>query len=400
MSKEDQRMKKLMITRKMRGFVTVLFLVITASSVFVGAKPALAGPPMPDGLILGTHEIGTTGYRLVSMVAEGIIEKYPGLQVRAIPAGVDTSRSYMARLGDSHCTIHNEQATFFLQEGLRAYSSLAWGPQLIRYLWIAQNPGMAFAVRGDSDIRSFADLKGKTVATFPGSPAPTIINEAMLAFGGLTWDDVVPKEYTSPGTAYRAVINGKLDTSFFGVTSGLAYEGAALPCGWRYLEMPPEDKEGWARVKKVVPAYAPKLCTVGGGISPENPKHLMTGSYPAFVAWERLDEDIAYWITKAVHESYDIYKKKHKALENEWTKEKHWKCWEADVIPLHNGSIRYFKEIGDWTPEREKTNIDRLNRQTRLKALWKSVVDEALAKKIKSRDFPAFWMKKRAEAGF
>ena len=93
-------------------------------------------------------------------------------------------------------------------------------------------------------------------------------------------------------------------------------------------------------------------------------------------------------------------KKKNKALENEWTKEKHWKCWEADVIPLHNGSIRYFKEIGDWTPEREKINIDRLNRQTKLNALWKSVVDEALVKKIKSRDFPAFWMKKGAEAGF
>ena len=386
--------------KKIKKMGTLLSLILMGSLFLIGAKPALAAPPMPDTMVLGTHEIGTTGYRLVSMVAEGIIEKYPRLKVRAIPAGVDTARSYMARLGDSHCTIHNEQSTFFLQEGLREYASLAWGPQPIRYLWIAQNPGMAFAVRGDSGIKGFADLKGKTVATFPGSPAPTIINEAMLAFGGLTWDDVVPKEYTSPGTAYRAVINGKLDTSFFGITSGLAYEGAALPGGWLYLEMPPEDKEGWARVKKVVPAYSPKLCTVGGGISPENPKKLMTGSYPALVAWDRLDEDTAYWITRAVHESYGVYRKKHKALENEWTKEKHWKCWEADVIPLHSGSIRYFREIGDWTPEREKRNADLINRQVKLKALWESVVDGALAQKIRSKDYPAFWIKKRVEAGF
>ncbi|MBW1792221.1 MAG: C4-dicarboxylate ABC transporter substrate-binding protein, partial [Deltaproteobacteria bacterium] len=64
------------------------------------------------------------------------------------------------------------------------------------------------------------------------------------------------------------------------------------------------------------------------------------------------------------------------------------------------GAIRYLKEIGKWTPEREAMNQKRLQHQADLKKLWDATMNEALEKKMKSKKYPAFWLKKRAEAGF
>ena len=170
-----------------------------------------------------------------------------------------------------------------MQEGFSEYSDLDWGPQPVRYLWLPAHPGTPFGVRGDSGINTFADLKGRTVAIFPGSPGATNTQQAILAFGGLTWDDVVPKEYPHPGAAYGAVITGKLDTTFFNVSSSKSYEAAALPCGWHYLNMPATDTKGWARLKALSPTHSGRVSTIGGGLSAENPIETLTQAYPCLI---------------------------------------------------------------------------------------------------------------------
>lgn len=337
---------------------------------------------------------------MVALVAESFLDNYPDLKVRVIPAGVDVARSYLARLGDVQATIHVALAVYQLQEGVLDYAFMEWGPQPVRYINLPMHVGMAFPVRGDSGVETGADLRGKTVATFPGSPAPTRINESLLAFFGLTWDDVVPVDYASPGAAYRAVVDGDIVTSFMNLSSALAYEGAALPAGWKYLEMPASDTEGWARLKAVVPMEAPRLSPVGGGIDPAKPLAAMTMAYPSFMAWDFADPDVIYWIARALRETYPLYEVKYESLKNDWTPEKHWALWDAEVVPMHEGAIRYYKEIGEWTAEREKMNAERLAHQAELRALWDETVDESLAQEIKSKDFPAFWMEKRAAAGF
>ena len=381
---------------------SVCLALVLAVPMEAGCAPSTPAPTPkapPMTFIMGTHEVGSGAHRLIALVIESMIERYPGLVVRAIPAGGDINRQWMARLGDVHTSMAPAIGLWFLQEGLTAYADLTWGPQPIGYLWIPMHPGMALAVRGDSDIYKVEDLRGRTVAYFPGTEGPNAISESMLAFGGLTWDDVVSVNYASPATGYRAVLDGKVDTSFFNVTSSLAYEGAALPSGLRYLEMPAEDTEGWERIREVVASHTPRIVTAGGGISEDNPLQLLTMPYPGIVAWNSADEDTIYWITRAIHESYDIYKTKNESLRLDWTKEQHWLLWDADFIPMHPGAVRYFKEIGDWTPEREQSNAKRLQHQAEVKKLWGATVDEALAQGMKAEEFPAFWLEKRGEAG-
>jgi hypothetical protein len=101
-----------------------------------------------------------------------------------------------------------------------------------------------------------------------------------------------------------------------------------------------------------------------------------------------------------IHEAFPAYSLKHKSLEAYWSLEKFLELYKGYPIPLHEGTIRYLKEINKWTPEFDKLQAERLKRQGDLKKLWDSVKAEAIDKKVKADDFSKFWLEKRTAAGF
>ena len=370
----------------------VMFLVGLTITGPVAAKP-------PEVIYFASHTAGAGGYTLLGLVAEAIIAKEK-IKVRLVPAGSDVARTLMAYKGQAFTAALNSISGWQVQEGLEDFSTPEWGPTPVRYLWEPQHVGAAMVVRGDSPIKTLPELKGKKVATIPGSPSPQLMNEAFLAFGGLTWKDVEKVPFPSPVAAYDGVIKQRIDSTFFNIVSSQAYELASLPGGIRYLQLPESDKEGWKRLKMVCPPMSPKLATVGADITEKNPEWVSTQGYPNFLTWAKLDEDIAYYITKYLNETYPIYSKSNKSLKLDWTLEKCLSVWDNDVVPFHRGSIRYLKEIGKWTPEREKMNEARIAHQAKLKELWDETMKEAKQKGLKGKEFSAFWVQKRAEAGF
>jgi len=70
------------------------------------------------------------------------------------------------------------------------------------------------------------------------------------------------------------------------------------------------------------------------------------------------------------------------------------------VLPYHSGAIRYFKEIGLWSPEDEAHNKRLLKRQQVLAAAWQ----EAETLELDDEEFTAAWLAIRErhllEAGF
>jgi len=364
---------------------------------------AVAGPApaaeRPDTIIFATHTVGTGAYRLVAMVAETIIEK-GGIKVRSVPAGADVARTLMVRQGEAHAAALNSLSGWCIQEGLFEYSAPDWGPQEIRYTWIPQHVGAAVTVRGDSDIHKLEQLKGKRIPTFPGSPSPNLMNEAFLAFAGLTWKDVIPVPLSGPAAGYDAVIKKRADASFFNVAGGKAYELASMPGGIRYLDLPASNKEGWKRLREVAPVLSPRLSTVGAGLSEQHPAWTESQGYPNFICYASLDKNIAYYITKYLHELYPEYSKKNKSLKNDWGIDKCLKLFTFDVVPMHAGSVQYFKDIGRWTDEYEQMNQERITHQAKLKKLWQETVAEAQQKGLKGDNFKNLWMEKRATAGY
>ncbi|MDD5704249.1 MAG: hypothetical protein PHU23_19620, partial [Dehalococcoidales bacterium] len=64
---------------------------------------------------------------------------------------------------------------------------------------------------------------------------------------------------------------------------------------------------------------------------------------------------------------------------------------------FHPGSIRYFKEIGKWTPELETWTNKVLEREDKLIKAWEACIAEMDEKELKESELPALWDKYRKE---
>ncbi|MDH4265528.1 MAG: TAXI family TRAP transporter solute-binding subunit [Deltaproteobacteria bacterium] len=384
---------------KSKNFLGLLTLCFVMASVFVlGGHPLRAtAAELPKMMTWTAYDVGSSGYMMAGFIGESLWEKYK-IKVRIIPAGTDLPRVFPLRLKDADFAFHGV-GSYFMQEGMFDYSNMEWGPQPVRALYFAQHAGLALGLRGDSDIKTLADLKGKRVAYYP-TMSLTLICEAHLAFAGLTWKDVQKVQVPSYVTAMNMVNEGKIDTAHINPTASKAYEFEAMPQGLRFIPVPRSDKAGWARVKKLAPMYSPMNCKIGAGLPKDKPLETITQAYPIVIAYNFTSADKVYTMTKLLHEAFPVYSQKHKSLAAYWPMETALELYDEYPLPLHEGAIRYLKEIGKWTPEREAKNNQYLKRQKDLRKLFDKVKAQATEKKMTPKDFPKFWLEKRAAAGF
>lgn len=227
-----------------------------------------------------------------------------------------------------------------------------------------------FMARGDSGIKTAADIKGKKVADYPGYPGIRKNMEALLIYAGLTWDDVVTIPVGGFAQGMRAVNEGSVDVAFAPASSKPAIELAASPHGIQWLPMPastPEQKEQWKKLREAWGCWLPGKANFGAGINKDNPVEIMrwTNNITTDVSQ---DENLTYWMTKNIAENYDDFKNKHGYLRS-WTLDQALFA-EAWLVPYHEGSIRYFKEIGKWGEEQESIQQALLQDQIERKKAW------------------------------
>jgi len=378
-------------------FVSVsVLLCIVALFFSVSTGLAKSSSSKYPGMIkLMTYDLGSTAYVMYGFLGEAMIKKF-GTRLRAIPAGNDIARMIPLRSKDVQFAGQGGDA-YYAAEGLDRYADISWGPQPLRCVWHGIQPGTVGMVRGNSDIKTCADLKGKRLSWIGGSVFNKY-HQAWLAFGNLTWDDVQKVQIAGFGAMHRAVRDGKVDMAIGAVTAAAAYELQSSPHGMRYIELPASNKEGWARVQKIQPYLFPYKATYGAGISEGRSVEVASNAYPSTICYDSLDEDIAYFMTKAIHECYSDMAKKSEVMKRFWGIEG---CLSVNLVNrggiFHRGSVKYFKEIGVWKPEWDQLQKKRLERQRRLKELWENTLNEAQEKKIKAGEYADFWLKKHAE---
>lgn len=290
--------------------------------------------------------------------------------LRIIPGNNDVSRMLPLKAGQADicaCGI----AAYFGQEGVFMFADDRWGPTKIFNLFnnIGRN-GQSTIVAGDLGVKTFADLKGKRVSWVKGSPALQVNLLAALAFGGLTLDDV--QVVTMPGwsQSMQGIIDGQSDAAAGSTISSVYNQMAASPRGLFHVTMPHNDEAGWARAKAVAPFWSKSIVEVAvGGESNTSGKMPFEGNnypYPIFVGLEGLNDDLAYNLTKAIMENYEIYKDSGPGMDGYQLKNQNFD-W---VFPYQAGAIRYFKEVGAWTDAAQAAQDANLKRQDILAAAW------------------------------
>jgi len=204
---------------------------------------------------------------------------------------------------------------------------------------------MAFWVRKDSGINSIADLKGKRVPSEWVQQTGVVPHTtAVLAAGGLTYNDVVKVPEVNVVRAADDFKAGKLDLLFFAVGAPKVAEVAASVGGLRILPMNPlADSE--KRMKGVRSEYyfstvnpAPHIAGV------DKPSPVQTIDVVIGVG-SHVSDEVVYQFVKAMRENKKDLVAGHPNF-RQFDETQAGKVQPS--LPHHPGAIKYFKEVGIW----------------------------------------------------
>ncbi|MCC6471437.1 MAG: TAXI family TRAP transporter solute-binding subunit [Alphaproteobacteria bacterium] len=365
-----------------------------ALAVLLSPAVALAqsGPiKLPETLAWTAYDVGSGGYNQAVAIGNALKNKL-GVNLRVLPGKNDISRTLPVREGKVQFSANGVGGAYLAQEAVFEFGAKDWGPQPVRSLMLNNSDALLTIVTAkDANIKTMADLKGKRVAWVVGAPSLNQNITALLAFASLTWKDVTRVDFPGFGQAMDGIIANQVDAAFSSTISGQAYKIAASPRGIQYPTVPHADKAGWARLNKTAPFFIPFMGTEGADMSKDKPVEAATYPYPVLMAYDSVPPDLAYNMTRAMVELFNDYKDGAPG-NNGWALDRQRFDW---VVPLHDGAIKYFKEIGKWSDALQKHNDGLVKRQQVLAAAWGETTKSAPADEA---GFAKAWMKARADA--
>jgi TRAP transporter TAXI family solute receptor len=354
-----------------------IFAIFWVFHISSGYSLAIAAEmSFPSELKASTAPMTTqTTIQLMAVAPE--FEKVLNIKVRAIPA--DTLLANFLGVKNGICDFWNVHlgSAYRAIFGVEEYCTPDLGPQRVQFAYKGAPVRLSMICRGNSDIQSIADLKGKKVAIYAGGEGYI---SACLAFAGLTIDDVQKVPASGYVGALNMVLRNQAHSAFCAIND--AKEIAASPGGVRYLPIPHDDKPGWKRLQKVYPALLPYKCPEGIGLKEAWGVEMLGFPFGLFVLAGE-EPSTSYAISKVYNEGYEAFKDKHNELKF-WKLEEAVSCLAAPT-PYHAGSVQYFKEKGLWTKKHEEWQQNQLRLENARQEAWQNALKEAKEKGIKTK---------------
>jgi TRAP transporter TAXI family solute receptor len=338
----------------MKRGITTAFLATLA--VFSGAA---AAQDLPKVLNMGTHGVGS----LINAMGIGIgkvLTENLGTQVKVQPGAGPTEWLPQTASGEVQLGLLNNYDAQHGRSASGGYEKALQGKGApILLLTSGTRNWLGPVVSGDSNIKSCKDFKGKrAVVRYTGSAGVTAQGEAVMANCGLSARDFrsVPVA-GGPDKGIQAIIDGSADISGSGaVGMGIIAELDARK-GARFVSLDPSP-QAWARFTKHFPATPRKVEPGPGRVGIKEAVFL--AEYPFYlVAAEKLSEQAAYGIVKVLWEKNADLFPLHARLKA-WVKEGY--VDEAATIPYHPGAIKFYREVGAWSPKMEALQAKLLKR--------------------------------------
>src|SRR5690606_27891554 len=202
------------------------------------------------------------------------------------------------------------------------------------------------------------------------------------------WDDVERVEFGGFGDSWNAMIDGSTDAAFASTNSGKAYEAASSPRGVFWPPIDADNEEGLKRMQAIAPFFTPMRATVGAAIDGTDGVDTAGYAYPVLMTYDDQDADLVYNMTKAMVDLFPDYTGKAPGIDG-WSIDLQNFQW---VAPYHEGAIRYYEEVGEWSEEAQAHNDNLIARQEALMAAWEELKAEA------PENWTEAWDAKRREA--
>jgi TRAP transporter TAXI family solute receptor len=344
---------------------------ITVACAVAGAALCAAAPlvaqdiKLPPTMTFTAYDTGSSGFNIAVAVGKSFKDKN-GTDVRVLPAGNDVARLAPLRADRAQVSAMGI-GTYFAQESVFEFAVKEWGPQAIRLiLSVTDCNAVSLGVAKDTGVVEVKDLRGKRVGMVVGSPALNQNAFAVIAFGGLTRNDVKLVEFSSYGAMWKGMVNNEVDAAIASNISGQVKEVETSPRGVLFPPTPAADKEGWARLNKIGPYYQPHKTTCGAGVPPGGMVELPAYPYPIFMAYASQPGELVYNVAKAMLANYDAYKDAAPGAAGLDVKRQNL-AW---VLPYHEGSVKALKEAGVWKAEHQAHNDKLVKRQDTMASAW------------------------------
>jgi TRAP transporter TAXI family solute receptor len=342
-------------------------------AVFVEEEPVWE---WPDSIKVFSGASGTVGYAALAGWTP-LLQEDTGMKVRIVPEisfAVKTrclkqgEYFFAAMAPDAECAqVMKAETGFATRDG---------GPFQMRIVWTASKTGAGFVVSGDSDIKTVYDIEpGAKIAwmTFGGQTAKDYML-ALLAWAGLSEDDVEWVPVANPMVMYNVITEGTADVTLGFPDGALAVEAEASPHGLYWIPLDPEeDPEGAARFLEIRPLTSFFVNTSGVASSIGVP---MFGGIATDITSAETDPELVYNVVKWLHENFDQYKDVHawcKFMDLDTVME----VVETSYIPAHEGLVRYLEEIGVWTDAHEARQAENIAFMTQYCDAWEAAIEEA-----------------------
>jgi hypothetical protein len=338
-----------------RNFLTgLLGIILLSISVGVAAQNPKQ-KNLPSVIRLSSHTLGSEGSVVAIAVSEALTNELQ-VPVKNIPFGNDVARLKSIINKESVAGLIATAA--FIDATNSSGDFKGWDHRQYRNVWSGYPAYASIMVRGDSKIKTISDCRGKKAAYVPGWEGGRKTLASMLAFANISWDQVVHTPTGSYVKTLETVGDGGADFCLVSVTTPKVLELAASPVGIRVLPIEPHnDAQAWARFHKEAPHYVPFYCEIG---VLKNSPTWIGATYYFWVTLDETNEDLIYTLAQGLHKTYPKFKDAASfgpgtgtqavSLENT----RNIDLWKAGPIPYHPGTIKYLKEINEWTSAHEE----------------------------------------------
>ncbi len=196
------------------------------------------------------------------------------------------------------------------------------------------------AALADAGIKSYADLKGKTLATQPRGNTAEALTAEVLKLNGLSYQSLAKANFQASYTDSVALMkDGHVQVMTLGTTAPAS--SIMDLASARDIVLVPVDDKTMSALRKQNPGY--QKLTIKAGTYPNQKTDVPVIGYSThIIAACDLPEDVVYKMTKTMAANIDTMAAVVKPIAGLTPKD-----MAADIgVPLHKGAAKYYKEVG------------------------------------------------------
>lgn len=314
-----------------------LFCLASVAVTLVGCAQVIRRPDV----IVGTASPGDVDYPLGGSICRLFNLDTPrhGLRCAEKPSAGSASniKSLLSGDIDVGIVLSDDLADAVAGEGLFA----SRGPVAdLRVLFAGHADIFTLVVHQGAGIHRLADLRGKRIGIGnPGSRERAQMDRVMTAMGLARSDFADVRDY-SPAAQNQAFCAGELDAIVYSVAhpNGLVRD-AALTCQGVLVSV------NGPSIDRMLSAYREyERAMIPGGTYPVNQADIHTfGVRAVVVTTTQMPDKVAYEITRAVFDNFNVFRMLHPAFEVLSVAESIRLTGNA---PIHSSAERYYRERG------------------------------------------------------